>query len=157
MNKRVTMRFAAWSIAGVLGAGAIGGVAYAASSGSASASGHSSRTTAGPHKHRHFRALGPLARRLEHGTLVLRSRRGDVHVDVQRGAVQAVSGSSMTVKTARDGFLATYALTPKTHVRVDRQRSSVTAIHVGDPVLVVAVRQGTTDTARRVVDVRHAT
>src|ERR1700761_9267250 len=49
-------------------------------------------------------------------------KHGPAHIDLQRGVVTAVDGSSVTVRS-NDGYTQTYTLTPKTHVRKDEQKS----------------------------------
>ena len=64
--------------------------------------------------------------------------RGAVQIDLQRGVVTAVNGSSVTVKS-NDGYTRTYTLTPNTHVRKDKQKSQDSAVQVGDRIGIAAL------------------
>jgi hypothetical protein len=64
-------------------------------------------------------------------------KHGTVQVDLQRGVVTAVNGSSVSVKST-DGYTQTYTLTPTTHVRKDKQKSQDSAVVVGDRIGVAA-------------------
>jgi hypothetical protein len=91
-----------------------------------------------------------LLSRLEHGQLTLNSSR--VHtLDLQRGTVQAVSPTSLTVKSA-DGFTAVYTVKSTTKVRKNKAASTIGAVDVGDHVLVEATGTGAPETAFRVTD-----
>jgi hypothetical protein len=98
-----------------------------------------------PKKARH-----PLARRAEHGEVVLHGKAGDRTVDVQRGIVTAASPSSVTVRSA-DGFSQTYAFTPTSKVRKQKAASQPSAVAVNDRVGLVAAKgaQGLTVTGLR--------
>lgn len=54
--------------------------------------------------------------RLEHGQLTLQAPKGERTVDLQRGTVDAVSPTSITV-VSPDGFTQTYTVAAKTRVR----------------------------------------
>ena len=86
-----------------------------------------------------------LARAL-HGEVTLA---GDKHrvVDFQRGVVQEVSSTSVTVKS-EDGFTATYALNGDTKVRKQGDPSSIGEIKKGDHIRVIALKDGSTLTAK---------
>jgi hypothetical protein len=143
--------------AGIVGAGAIAGVAYAAVSTPATASGNVSgpadstvaAATGQPGATAGTAGLGrrALLNRLEHGELTLRTKKGDVTVDVQRGTVTAVSPTSITVKSL-DGYTHSYAVTSATKVRVGKQRGAISGVHAQDKVLLV----GTAGNALRIVD-----
>jgi hypothetical protein len=91
-----------------------------------------------------------LARRAEHGEVVLRGKGGDRTVDVQRGVVTAASPTSVTVRST-DGFTATYTFTPTSKVRKQKAVSQPSAVAVNDRVGVVAAKgpQGLTVTRLR--------
>jgi hypothetical protein len=89
-----------------------------------------------------------LARAL-HGEVTLAGEEHRVIV-FQRGDVQKVSGTSVTVKS-NDGFIRTYALTDDTKVREDREQAKISDIDTSDKVLVVAEKDDSTLNARRVV------
>ena len=89
-----------------------------------------------------------LARAL-HGEVTLAGEEHRV-IAFQRGAVQKVSRTSMTVKS-NDGFVETYALSDDTKVRENGDQAEVSDIDGSDRVLVVAVKDDNTLNARRVV------
>jgi hypothetical protein len=91
-----------------------------------------------------------LARRAEHGEVVLHGKGGDRTVDVQRGVVTAASPTSVTVRST-DGFTATYTFTPTSKVRKQKAASQPSAVAVNDRVGVVAAKgpQGLTVTGLR--------
>jgi len=148
---------AAWAAAGIIGGGAIAGVTYAAVSAPATASGNpspavnSAAAAATPAPGARPRAhgagpraggagrLGPraLLGRVEHGELTVRGRVGDVTVDLQRGSVTSVSPTSITLRSL-DGYTHSYGVNDKTKVRVGRKLGSISGVHTGDMVLLVA-------------------
>jgi hypothetical protein len=94
------------------------------------------------------RQLRFIARSL-HGEVTLA---GDEHrvIAFQRGAVQKVSGTSLTVKS-NDGFVGTYVLSDKTNVRENGDQAKLSDIDTSDRVLVVATKDDSTLNARRVI------
>jgi len=72
-------------------------------------------------------------------------------VRFQRGTVERISGTAITVRS-RDGFVATYAITPDTTVREKRQRAQLSDVQVADRVRVVARKDGDAVTANRIVE-----
>lgn len=90
-----------------------------------------------------------LARAL-HGEATLGGEKHRV-VAFQRGVVQEVSATSLTVKS-EDGFSATYVLNAETKVRKQGDKSTVSAIKKGDHVRVLALKDGSTLTAKAVGD-----
>ncbi len=85
-----------------------------------------------------------------HGQIVVPKPGGGFQtVDVQRGAVTAVSGTSITLKSA-DGFTKTYTVTSST--LVDAQRSGIGSVKVGNQVAVSAVQSGSGATASSIAD-----
>jgi hypothetical protein len=95
-------------------------------------------------KHRSLQA------RALHGEVTLAGKKHRV-VDFQRGAVEKVSGTSLTVRSA-DGFTATYVVDGQTKVRKDKAEAQIADVEVGDKVRVVAPQDGSTSTAKRIVD-----
>jgi hypothetical protein len=89
-----------------------------------------------------------LARAL-HGEVTLAGEEHQV-IAFQRGEVQKVSGTSVTVKS-NDGFVGTYALNADTKVRENRKKAKVSAIDASDRVLVVALKDDSALSARRVI------
>ena len=143
---------AAWAATGIIGAGVVGGLTYAAVSAPAGASPDlgtaadnivsaaqpSPGSGAGPAKGR----LGGMGRRgmlarIEHGQLTLQTKQGDRTVDLQRGTVSAVTPTSISV-TSPDNFAGTYTVDSSTKVRTRSGLVSISAVHKGDKVFVVA-------------------
>jgi len=94
------------------------------------------------------RQLRFVARAL-HGEVTLAGEEHRV-IAFQRGGVQKVSGISLTVKS-NDGFVETYVLTEDTKVRENGDQSTLSEIDTSDRVMVVAAKDGSTLTARRVI------
>lgn len=146
-----------WATAGIVGAGAVGGVTYAAVATPAAAS--SSVTAdgllasvagpAGGAGHGKAGRLGgrALLNRLEHGELTLKAKNGDRTVDLQRGTVQSVGAGTIAVKSA-DGFPGSYTVTSATKVRGKGGPAGISSVHPGDTVFVIA----SGGTALRIVD-----
>lgn len=82
-----------------------------------------------------------------HGDLTVPDGEGTKQVRVQRGAVTAVSPTSVTVKST-DGYSSTYAVGAST--RVDGTAGSTASLAVGDQVVVLADLDGSAATAREV-------
>ena len=97
------------------------------------------------------RQLRFIARSL-HGEVTLAGEEHRV-IAFQRGGVQKVSGTSLTVKS-NDGFVETYVLSDNTNVRENGDKAKPSDIDTSDRVLVVATKDGSTLNARRVI-VRH--
>lgn len=94
------------------------------------------------------RQLRFVARAL-HGEVTLAGEEHRV-IAFQRGGVQKVSRTSLTVKS-NDGFVETYVLTEDTKVRENGDQSTLSEIDTSDRVMVVAAKDGSTLTARRVI------
>jgi hypothetical protein len=96
---------------------------------------------------------GPLAfgpGRVLHGEYVVPKPGGGYQtVDVQDGAVTAVSSTSITVKSD-DGFSKTYTVSDKSLVTADRD--GIAAVKVGDRVSVQATVNGGTATITAIRD-----
>ncbi|HWC83404.1 MAG TPA: hypothetical protein VG756_25900 [Pseudonocardiaceae bacterium] len=98
----------------------------------------------------------PLLRRVEHAEATLNTKQGPKVIDLQRGAVTAVSPTSVTVRS-KDGYTETYAVAPTSKVRQDKKDSTISAVRTGDQVLVVGTKQGDTVTVNRLADRGPAT
>jgi hypothetical protein len=94
---------------------------------------------------RHLRVVG----RALHGEDTLAGEEHRV-IAFQRGSVQKVSRTSLTVKS-NDGFVETYVLSEDTKVRKNGDKSKVSTIETSDRVMVVATKDDSTLTARRVI------
>ena len=141
----LTAGLATAALAGTVGVGIAAADPTPAPSSSPSASASPTATKpAGARKHR------PLVGRALHGEVTLAGKKHRV-VDFQRGVVQQVSGTSITVRSA-DGFTKSYTVGPKTKVRVDKQAGSIAGVQTKDRVRVVATKKGSTVTASRIAD-----
>lgn len=92
---------------------------------------------------------GSLAR-VEHGQFTLNGKQHRT-VDLQRGTVQAVNATSVTVRSA-DGFTTSYAINGNTKVQKNKQPSSIDKLAVNDRVTVRAGVDGPTVTADHIAD-----
>jgi hypothetical protein len=90
-----------------------------------------------------------LARAL-HGEATLGGEKHRV-VAFQRGVVQEVSATSLSVKS-EDGFTSTYVLNADTKVHKQGDKSTISAIKKGDHVRVLALKNGSTLTAKAIGD-----
>lgn len=85
-----------------------------------------------------------------HGTVVVpKSGGGYQTIAFQNGKVTAVSGTSITLRSA-DGYSHTYQVTSST--MVNAQRDGIGSIKNGNQVMVDATASGSTTTAVRIVD-----
>jgi hypothetical protein len=94
------------------------------------------------------RQLRFVARAL-HGEVTLAGEQHRV-IAFQRGGVQKVSRTSLTVKS-NDGFIETYVLSDDTKVRENGDKSKVSEIDTSDRVMVVATKDDSALNARRVI------
>jgi hypothetical protein len=124
-----------------------GGVAYAVSAPSTPTSTTASSSTPAKATAKHHRTL--LAR-VAHGEVTLDGKQHRV-VDVQRGQVQSVSPTSVSVKSD-DGFTASYTVGSDTKVRKDGKASAIGDVHNGDKVVIVATKANGANTANRIAD-----
>ena len=82
-------------------------------------------------------------------------KHGTVTVLVQRGTVDAVTPSSITL-TSKDGYVHSYAITPKTKVREKGQPVALSELKTGERAMVIALRTKDGDNARRISCLRSA-
>jgi hypothetical protein len=106
------------------------------------------RDRGGIRKRQVRRQLRFMARAL-HGEVTLAGEKHQV-IAFQRGTVEKASSRSVTVKSS-DGFVETYLLSEDTKVREDRHDATVSDIDASDRVLVVAAKENSTLSARRVI------
>lgn len=71
----------------------------------------------------------------EHGEVTFQTAAGPKTIAVERGTVQAISSSGITVQ-AKDGTTWTWEFTPNTAVRKDHQKVSQNSLSTGEMVLV---------------------
>jgi hypothetical protein len=87
---------------------------------------------------------------LVHGQFTVPKQGGGYEtLDVQRGTVTAVSGTSVSVKSS-DGYTATYTVTSST--LVDARAGGISSVKKGDTVMVTATA-GSTPTAASIADI----
>jgi hypothetical protein len=91
-----------------------------------------------------------IGKHVEHGSVTVQTKKGDVTIDVQRGTITAISSTSMTVKSA-DGFTLTWTFGTKMRVLENRATIQPTAVKTGETVGVAGQKNGSTETARLVV------
>ena len=85
-----------------------------------------------------------------HGQFVVaRPGGGYQTVDMQRGSVTAVTGSSITVRSS-DGFVKTYQVPAA--AQLNAQRNGIGSVRKGNQVRVVATVSGSTATATHLLD-----
>lgn len=159
------LRAAGWVAVGAIAAGGVataatttGGsnkVATTASSVVPAASTPSAAPSAGAGKGKGARAgrlgrLGKLEGRLLHGDFTVQGKSGPVNVAEQRGTVNTVTSTSITL-TSTDGFNHTYVVDSTTKVRVDGAKGSITGVKTGQVATVLAKVNGSTETASLVV------
>jgi hypothetical protein len=89
-----------------------------------------------------------LLRRALHGEVTLAGEEHRVVV-FQRGPIEKVNDTSLTVKSA-DDYTATYAVSADTVVRKDGDKATIADLKAGDKVLVVANKDGSTLKAVRI-------
>lgn len=97
------------------------------------------------------KAKRDIAARALHGEVTLGGKKKTRVVDFQRGTVSEVSSSSITVKSV-DGFSATYVVDAKTVVRHAKEKAAIADVKNGDKVRVVASKDGSTLSAKRIAD-----
>lgn len=146
-TKILTASIAAVALTGAVGAGLAAADPARPSptpTPSASASDKPGRQADGNKLHR------TLQRRALHGEVTLGGKQNRV-IDFQRGTVEKVSATSVTVKSA-DGFTATYTVDATTKVRKNAEEAKISDVKVQDRVRVVATDDGSTVTAKVIRD-----
>lgn len=155
MNK-LTMRSRAVALvaSGVV-AGGVGGVAVAQlGSAAADSSPPNPQSSAPPAAgHGHPRPMMPLALggRVLHGEATVRAANGVKDVVVQTGTITAVTDSTVTVKSS-DDYSATYTVDKTTRIVLNGADGTLSKLQQGDRVRVLAVKRGSSATAKAVFD-----
>jgi hypothetical protein len=85
-----------------------------------------------------------------HGEATVRTKNGFAQVNWQRGLVTAVSGDSLTVRSA-DGASRQWVVNQNTRIRKKREKVSLSQLAANDWVFVIGNRSGSTRTARAAV------
>jgi hypothetical protein len=133
-------------LAGGLAVG--GATAYAASSSSGPSATSTPSASAAPHKaaHRHVRV--PLG---VHGQATVKNGKTGQYVvrEWQRGQITAVSGDTVTVKSA-DGTSWTWTASSSTRVTREGQKIAESALKSGDSVVVLGTQSGSANDANRI-------
>lgn len=91
----------------------------------------------------------------EHGEFTFRTKKGTRTVAFERGTIESVSGTDVTVRAA-DGTTWTWVLTSTSVVREDGSRSSSSALAAGERVFAGGPVTGAAHDARLIV-IRKAT
>jgi hypothetical protein len=139
-----TVGLSAIALAGLVGVG----VSYADDpTESPSPSAPTSASSAQPQENRDHRKRS-LVRRALHGEVTVGGKQARV-IEFQRGTVEKISATSITVKS-RDDFIGTYVVADDTRVRQAGEPGIISDIKAGDKVRVVAVKDGDTSTAKRI-------
>jgi hypothetical protein len=97
-----------------------------------------------------------LAKHVEHGSVTVQTKSGDVTIDVQRGTITAITSTSMTVRSA-DGFTLTWTFSDKMCVVENRATIQPSDVKTGETVGVAGEKSGSTENARLVVIPRQGT
>lgn len=151
MRLGIATRAAAWVGAGVLGAGLVTGIAEA-HPWSSSSPANSAQTAASPSptpnkdgqrpdgwRGRMQRRFGNKLGRTVHGIFVVKTKNGYVTMQMQRGTVSGISGSTFTVESS-DHYSQQYTEDSNTKVRIDRQQASFSQLKNGELVGVLAMK-----------------
>jgi hypothetical protein len=91
-----------------------------------------------------------LAHHVLHGEVVVQTRNGDKTVDVQRGTVTAVTGTTVTVKSG-DGFTWTWTFGDPLRVVQHGQKTDKSAVKTGAEIGIAGVKNGSAVTANLIV------
>jgi hypothetical protein len=128
----------------VLAGLAVGGTsAFAASSAAPSHSGTS--------KHQGKHQFKRHALRGVHGEATVTRKNGKViQGEWQRGQVTGISGTALTVKS-KDGTTWTWTVSGSTPVKRNGKKIAESALKTGDKVLVVGMKNGSANNAKRVL------
>jgi hypothetical protein len=143
-------RIATLGLSAIVLAGLVGvGVSYADDpTESPSPSAPTSASSAQPQEKNRDHRKRSLVRRALHGEVTVGGKQTRV-IEFQRGTVEKVSATSITVKS-RDDFIGTYVVADDTRVRQAGEPGIISDIKAGDKVRVVAVKDGDTSTAKRI-------
>ncbi|MDO8483463.1 MAG: DUF5666 domain-containing protein [Candidatus Limnocylindrales bacterium] len=102
------------------------------------------------------RGLGRLRKHLVHGTVTVLDRDGElITLQFDHGTISAIGDGSITIAEA-GGSSVTLATTAEARVRKDRKPASLSALAVGDEVVVHSVLDAGSATARWIVVPAHA-
>lgn len=167
-HAKFNRRLAAWTAAGVAGAGLVTGatgaglatgVANASATPSASSSAASlSSAATGSNGHPRLKLARKVAASSVRGEIVLDGKKGERTVDFQRGSVSELSSSSFTV-TDKTGTPQIWAITSETKVRErnpGRGAASSAELQNGENVTVIGTTSDGARTARLVLLAPHA-
>jgi hypothetical protein len=82
-----------------------------------------------------------LARNVEHGELVVKTKDGDKTIDVQRGTITAITSTTVTVKSS-DGVSEVWTFGSPIHVVEHRTSVQPSAVTTGETVGVAGTKSG---------------
>jgi Domain of unknown function (DUF5666) len=88
--------------------------------------------------------------KVEHGQVTVETKTGDKTIDVQRGAITAITATTMTVKST-DGYTLTWTISGPLTVIEHHTSIQPGALKTGDTVGVAGTQTGATATAKLVV------
>ena len=91
-----------------------------------------------------------LARNVEHGEMVVKTKDGDKTIDVQRGTITAITSTTVTVKSA-DGVSETWTFGSPIHVVEHRTSVQPSNVTTGETVGVAGTKSGGNLTASLLV------
>jgi hypothetical protein len=104
-------------------------------------------------RHRRWKRLRFPFRNTLHGEAVVQTEEGTKTVVVQRGAVTAITSTSVTVRSS-DGFTLTWTFSDQLRVFERRNQIQPSAVEVGAPIGVAGEKTGGGTVARLIVIVR---
>ena len=116
----------------------------------AAAPGPSSLAAAPDHAGKHHRLRVELRKNVLHGETVVQTKDGVQTIEVQRGAVTAVTATTVTVKST-DGFTETWTFGQKFTVVHDKAKVATTDIKQGVQIGIAGTKSGAGSTARLAV------
>jgi hypothetical protein len=91
-----------------------------------------------------------LRKNVLHGETVVQTKNGVQTIEVQRGQVTAVAGTTVTIKST-DGFTETWTIGDKFVVVQNRAKVGASAIKSGAQIGIAGTKSGDTSTARLAV------
>ncbi|MFG2037917.1 hypothetical protein [Dactylosporangium sp. NPDC048998] len=134
LRKRIGL---ALSTAVLAGAGAVAAPAVASAQPSPSPPGGGTAPSPGAERQHH----GDMLKGVEHGEGIIQTKRGPVHVAMQQGTITAISGSSVTVKSA-DGWTKTWTLANNVRVYELRHTLQPSALTTGAMIAIGGTTSG---------------
>ena len=154
MNTKIKLLVGGVATVAVLGGAAAAGLAYANPTEPAPTPSTSSSGPAQPGKEKGKEKHGGLLGRALHGEATVKGGKqagGETRVVVfQRGTVTKLSATSIELRS-EDGFVASYVVTGDLRVRANREQGQLGDVKVDQRVRLLATKDGSTLTAKRVI------